>query len=67
MARKRAPFTQAYIERALCAADRQGWGSVVFSSPSGGMMRIDKGAPEMPTVPVTPFDEWKAKRDARAA
>jgi hypothetical protein len=67
MARKRAPFTQAYIERALRAADRQGWGSIVFSNPGGGMMRIDKGAPEMPTVPATPFDEWKAKRDARAA
>jgi hypothetical protein len=55
MTRKRAPFTQAEIERALRAADRQGWQAVAFASPAGGSFRIDK-TPE--PVRSAPSNEW---------
>lgn len=67
MPRRRAPFTQADIARALKGAASAGLRVARLEIDAEGKIVIisETGAP--PPEPATEFDAWRAKRHARSA
>lgn len=64
MPRRPAPFTQADVVRAFKAGQAAGKKvAIELVAPSGHTMRIVEHSPAERSQ--TPFDEWKANRNAR--
>lgn len=67
MARRPSPFTQADVSRAVKAVQAAGLGVQAVEVAPGGQIRVivETGSPA--PEPGSPFDQWRAKRDAGAA
>jgi hypothetical protein len=65
MARRASTFRQSDVERALKAARSAGLTVGGVEVAPDGTIRV-MVADGRESGPATPYDEWKAKRDARA-
>lgn len=67
MARTKATFTQGDISRALKAARSAGFEVGAIELRPDGVMQIKRATSEAASEATSPFEIWKAKRDAREA
>ncbi len=66
MSRAAAKFTQADVRRALKGAQDAGFDVGAIEIRPDGVMQITRQTqPSASTVPIDPFETWKASRDAR--
>lgn len=66
MSRAAAKFTQADVRRALKGAQDAGFDVGAIEIRPDGVMQITRQTQPSPsTVPIDPFEAWKASRDAR--
>ncbi|KIC61016.1 hypothetical protein RM53_00045 [Brevundimonas nasdae] len=66
MSRAAAKFTQADVRRALKGAQDAGFDvGAIEIRPDGVMQIMRQTQPSASTVPIDPFEAWKASRDAR--
>ena len=66
MSRGAAKFTQADVRRALKGAQDAGFDvGVIEIRPDGVMQIMRQTQPSASTVPIDPFEAWRARRDAR--
>ena len=64
----RATVTQAMLDRASKVAAARGWGMVVTAAGDIILAPIDKlPLPSPESAESTPYDAWKAKREAERA
>jgi len=64
MARGSQSFRQADVERAVRAALSAGLTVSAFEISQSGTIRVITANVKGETTPDSPYDEWKAKRDA---
>jgi len=67
MARTKATFTQGDISRALKAARSAGFEVGAIELRPDGVMQIKRATSDVSSTTPSPFEIWKAKRDAREA
>ena len=67
MARQTTKFTQAAIVRAVRAVKAAGEPVRGVEIDRDGKLIVLVGEPPAATAPMTPYDEWKAKHDARSS
>ena len=64
MTRRSVAFSQADVERAVKAALSAGLTVGAFEISQSGTIRVITTNVKGETTPDTPYDQWKAKRDA---
>lgn len=64
MTRRPQTFKQADVERAVKAALSAGLTVSAFEISQSGTIRVITTNVKGETMPDTPYDQWKAKRDA---